>query len=210
MTTTIDLRGRTFGRLTPIEKAPPRKGRSMWLCLCECGNKTTVRAEHLKEGRSTSCGCFSKESHFKHGKTDTREYISWQSMKDRCLNSKCKQFYLYGARGITICDRWINSFEDFLADMGHRPKNTSIDRRDNEGNYEPGNCRWATPLQQVYNRRNTLFATVGGIRKPVKKWCEELKIASYVVARRRIRRGVPPDMAVTVKGHGLRGTPYHA
>lgn len=157
-----DLTGKKFGRLTVISfHEMMSTGHSRWLCRCECGNKKIVQYANLKSGSVQSCRCLNRESVRKSNSTHkmkgTSVYYAWNSMKQRCLNSSCRNYPLYGARGIFVCERWLESFENFYADMGDKtsPKH-SLDRINNDGNYEPGNCRWATAKEQSNNKRNNL------------------------------------------------------
>lgn len=146
-----------FGRLTVIERVGNDiRNQAVWACQCSCGNIVTVCGAKLRSGHTKSCGCLHKKTlsalRKTHGMSGTPEYNSWNSMKDRCRNKDNQDFKNYGGRGITVCDRWLNSFENFFADMGPKPSpNHSIDRKDNDGNYYPGNCKWSTILEQANN-----------------------------------------------------------
>jgi hypothetical protein len=138
----------------------------MWLCRCECGVEREVWDFSLVRGQSLSCGCLHKKLLVRrlttHAMTHSREYRIWRSMKQRCHNPKCSSYKYYGARGIKVCERWRNSFVDFYADMG--PSNgLEIDRINNDGNYEPSNCRWATREQQMRNKRPVTTCNNGHI-----------------------------------------------
>jgi hypothetical protein len=154
------LEGQVFGRLTVIERFRSRKGRVTWLCRCSCGKLRELPSNDLTTGHTTSCGCLRRErllaSNTTHGHSarsgNTPTYRSWKSMRLRCLNSGSTGYECWGGRGISIDPRW-DKFENFLADMGERPKGRTLDRIDVNGNYEPDNCRWATHMEQRMNQR---------------------------------------------------------
>lgn len=152
----LELEGQVFGRLTVLGRFRTTKTRTHWRCRCSCGKYTIVRVDSLTSGTSKSCGCLAEELHITHGHYRNNKhsptYSSWANMKKRCLSSKYPRYRDYGGRGITVCDRWLD-FNLFLEDMGLRPGGMSIDRLDNDGNYEPSNCKWSTPKQQANNRR---------------------------------------------------------
>lgn len=175
-----DLSGDVFGKVRVLGfggwkfREDGARRRALWNCECACGTRFVALGQTLMSGDTTSCGCVRREklrvigwNQATHGATrhgeDTPEHISWQAMKQRCLDPNKSNFRYYGGRGITICDRWLgdHGFENFLADMGPKPSPAySIDRIDNDGNYEPGNCRWATRSQQVRNRRAARLPSV--------------------------------------------------
>ena len=156
-----------FGRLV-VQWPAGRTGHNIcWLCLCDCGNIFTATCANI--GHSThSCGCLEQQNRVKHGiligvKKCPPEYVAWVCMKHRCSNPRNPEWRNYGGRGIKVCERWLESFENFFLDMGTRPSNLySIDRINNDGNYEPKNCRWATSKQQAANRRDLMLRDING------------------------------------------------
>lgn len=163
--TAKSLTGQVFGRLTVLERMEKRGHGYMWNCRCECGKQKAVRADHLKNGAVVSCGCYWQErriaSNTTHGMSNTRAYRIWKDMRNRCHYEKYPEWHLYGGRGIIVCQRWRDSFEAFIGDMGLPPDDRSIDRIDVNGNYEPGNCRWATALEQARNKRKKQATDLG-------------------------------------------------
>lgn len=160
-----DLTGKQFTRLTALRRTDEKAGgKYLWICLCQCGREVLVASSSLLIGNTRSCGCLKLEMARKRGRaskthghtingTATTEWRLWHAMRNRCQNPSNKDFKYWGARGIKVCDRW-QTFENFLADVGLKPHpSLSLDRIDNDGNYEPGNVRWATAKQQVANRR---------------------------------------------------------
>jgi hypothetical protein len=190
----IDLVGRRFGRLIVLSIAPKTTRMLKWNVRCDCGSERVVYGCHLKAGNTVSCGCkaASQKTRLRHGhwsgRRPTPEHATWAAMIQRCTNPKAPHYERYGGRGIAVCERWL-VFENFFADMGKRPSpKHSIDRKDNDGNYEPDNCRWATKLEQMRNTSVTRYLTHNGQTRPIGDWADEVGIAVRAIAK-RLRRG---------------------
>jgi hypothetical protein len=164
------LGGRRFGHLTVVSFVEIRQGNAYWLCHCDCGNESITAAHRLKRGGAQSCGCRQyngfKRSQLRHGDTVgrklTREWIAWVKMRDRCNNPKNNRYYCYGAIGVSVCELWNTDYASFLAHVGRKPTpRHTLDRWPNpNGNYEPGNVRWATAKEQANNKRKHTTGTL--------------------------------------------------
>lgn len=181
----VDMLGRKFGLLTVVEEAEERKdGKVCWICKCDCGNECTVIGKNLRNGNTQSCGCMKKSIGDKtrtHGMRNTRLYKIWHDMKRRCYDKRRKAYERYGGKGIQVCDEWKNDFMAFYnwaMDNGYQ-ENLTIDRIDNDGNYEPSNCRWATQKEQQNNRTNNRYVTYEG--------------ETMTVAQMEQKHGIPTD-----------------
>lgn len=168
-----------FGRFVVIGCDPDR--RNWFLCKCDCGNIKSVRCYSLKNGDSTSCGCFrlekNKAINTTHGMGRTREYAIWCGMKNRCNNPNVKAYPRYGGVGIMVCQEWQNSFENFYRDMGQCPKGFSIERKDNSLGYEPNNCIWADDFTQNQNKKNVRMVVVSGETMPWTVAAKRVKVS---------------------------------
>jgi hypothetical protein len=171
----LDLTGKKFGRLLGLRrvKNQPGYGQARWLFLCDCGTEKELFGYSVRHGQVQSCGCLRHEnmSRLKHGMTGQTEFNSWVSMRQRCNNPDDAAFRHYGGRGIAVCEAW-DEFFAFYADMGPKPEGASLERRDNDGGYTPGNCYWATRQQQIRNRRTTTFYEYEGERLSLQEWAE--------------------------------------
>ncbi len=186
-----DLTEQKFGRLIVVRKTGRDKwGSCEWLCQCSCGQEKIISGRHLCNERTSSCGCFGKEIHTKHGHNsggkESLTYNSWRSMVQRCTNPRSKGYSNYGGRGITVCKRWLK-FKNFLKDMGNRPENKTIDRINNDDEYCKENCRWATRKQQSMNKTNSLLITHNKKTQNLMEWAKELDI-SYNTLKSRLKR----------------------
>ncbi len=194
-----DLVGKRFGRLLVISRGESNwQGRTRWVCLCDCGKVTLVGLSQFYGNHTKSCGCLKHEKGLRinHGKTGSRTYICWQAMKRRCSLETCRQWKFYGGRGIKVCERW-QSFENFLADMGEKPTGLTLDRIDNNGDYEPSNCRWVSQSQNCRNRRNNRLLTLNGETLSVAGWADKLNIPQGRIMN-RVRRGWPAERILAV------------
>jgi hypothetical protein len=207
--------GDRYGRWSVLQELPDRRsptnGRAQRMveCRCECGTIRALMLESLRQATapSRSCGCIQRESAIKgghknrtHGQSKSITYSSWAEMKQRCYNKNDVSYGAYGNRDIQICERWRDSFEAFLADMGERPsKLHSIDRYpDNNGNYEPGNCRWATQKQQNRNRRSNVVLTFRGETMCISEWAERVGLPRKALEKRLNHHGFTVEQALTL------------
>lgn len=191
----IDFTGQRFGRLVVLGLETgntPSYEKIWWRCQCDCGNTTLSTRGMLQKGKQ-SCGCLLKER--QHGLSETPEYGVWKAMKDRCIREKNPQFKDYGGRGISVCGRWMDSFQNFLADMGPRPSDDlTLERIDNNGNYEPGNCRWATMTEQRRNTSRNVYLVYRGRRVTLME-LSEISGLAWMTLKGRLERGMSPEEA---------------
>ena len=188
----INMIGQKYAKLTVLSQVGVNKsGEKMYECLCECGNIKVIRGNSIRRGLTTSCGCYRSQyisnKNKSHEQCDNPTYKSWTAMKSRCLNPNTVAYQNYGGRGIKICDEWMD-FNNFLRDMGDKPKGKTLDRIDVNGNYEPSNCRWASVKEQNRNTRQNVMITYNGETLCMKEWAERLSI-SYPTLQSRIRSG---------------------
>jgi len=201
------MAGRVIGRLTVLGRSAKQPGddRPRWDCRCECGKVVRVGTGDITGRRRLSCGCLRMErviaARKTHGATfgggGTSEYRIWTGMKQRCLNPRNTMYGYYGGRGITVCERWRESFAAFLSDMGHRPSPLhTLERIDNDGPYSPDNCRWATWDEQGRNKRNSRLITFRGRTLTAFAWSREVPIPARTIMN-RLAAGWPADRILT-------------
>lgn len=197
----IDITGNKYHRLTVLSfHSKSSKNQSLWLCKCDCGKTTIAFGLNLKRGHTKSCGCLRLENSggFKHGGYKTKEHSTWRSMRARCYTVTFPFYYLYGGRGIKICERW-QDFTLFLQDMGQAPtKKHSIDRINPDGDYEPSNCRWATPREQANNKSKTKYFEFNGKVDTIPNHSRALGLSVKTVWRRIRISGLSVYEALTI------------
>lgn len=194
--------GEKYGYLSIVKEAeryvsPAGHEKRRVVCECECGSTAIVHLQSLRTGNTVSCGCYGRDRKVTHGLSATPTWQSWRSMCKRCLDPNNSDYHNYGGRGITVCQQWMQSFEAFLEDMGYRPDNCSLDRVDNDGNYEPNNCRWATRSEQQRNRSDNHSLTYNGKTFCIAEWAEVTGLPHWSI-RYRIKQGWTVGNALTM------------
>ena len=203
----LNLTGQKYGRLTVVKQSEYKNKKVYWLCKCDCGNFCKVPTGNLRSGNTTSCGCIHRDMMRKrlktHGHTNTRLYVIWSGVKDRCYNVHCKIYKYYGQRGIKLCDDWKDKFQSFYdwAISNGYDDTLTIDRIDANGNYEPNNCRFVTQKEQARNRRSNRNYTINGVTKCLKEWCEVLGL-NYRTVYSRLHYGWTIIEALQLKKRG--------
>lgn len=190
----IDLTGKTFGRLTVFKIFEKKyKDKYYWKCICKCGKQALVEGSKLRSGHTKSCGCITLCA---GGVSDTLVHVRWRAMLARCYNPKNRGYKNYGGRGITVCDSWRNDFWNFVNDMGEPKEGMTLDRVDNNGNYEPLNCRWVTMKEQNNNRRTNHKITAFGETLTLAQWSDRFKIDQVVLRRLIVEQKNLPEVAI--------------
>lgn len=197
-----ELTGRIFGKLRVLERAPSRNGNTHWTCKCACGERCCVSAQNLLRGVTKSCGCYRKEKLRKHGLSGTRTYVVWKAMHKRCTNPRDPAYENYGARGIQVCRRW-KDYALFLRDLGECPPGLTLERRDNNKDYAPANCYWATRLEQGANNRRNRLLTLHGETTHVAEWARRTGMSSNAIIM-RLKLGWTDEETLTAPLCGRR------
>lgn len=208
----IDLTGQRFGRLTAVSRAANKGNATMWLCRCDCGNEKAISAHHLSSGVTQSCGCKRRgiDGYLReHSLPDTakRLLLLWRGMKRRCYDSKTQYYAIYGGRGISVCDEWKDNFQAFYEwSMANGYKEEilpngrnkwMIDRINNDGNYEPSNCRWVDIQIQANNKRSNHLLDFNGKIQTITKWSKETGLSTQVIKHRIEKLGWSIEKALT-------------
>lgn len=193
-----DITGQKFERLTVVRRNGYLAKRIAWDCVCDCGGRTRTVGHRLIQGGVKSCGCLQDESRTKHGRYRETIYRIWEGMKSRCYNKKSTSYKNYGGRGITVCDKWKDDFESFVNDVGEMPtKKHWIERIKNNEGYYPGNCKWATPKEQLNNTRSNRMLTFNGTSRTLQQWSEFLNINRVTIISRIDYYGWSVEKALT-------------
>ena len=201
--------GQKYGKLLVVEdlgyfKTPNNENRRFFKCVCDCGTVVKVNGHLLTNGHKKSCGCLKGEIQrarsIIHNINNPKLLYVWRTMKQRCLVPTCKDYRLYGGRGIRICDEWLNDFFSFnsWAEKNGYKEGLMLDRIDNDGNYEPKNCRWATSVEQANNKRTNVFITLNGETNTLREWCTFINIR-YGTVEARLRRGWTIEQAFGIE-----------
>ena len=210
-----NLKDKKFNKLTVIDFAYNKNGRTYWKCRCDCGNITIVEAYKLKIGHTKACGCLGEYNRkylykhsIKHQMMNTRLYRIWQNMKRRCYTPSIDSYKYYGARGIKVCEEWLDKQNGFInfynwAMANGYKDNLTIDRIDVNGNYGPNNCRWATVKEQANNKRNNLFIQYKGEKHTIAEWSKILKIKRETI-RYRIKHNFPLEKVFSTENFGVQ------
>ncbi len=201
-----NLTNNVYNKLTVIRYAGIKNGKTAWVCNCECDKdninrkEIIVKSTHLKSGYTKSCGCLIGKSRIKHGMSKDKIHGIWCSMRERCNDSNNQAYHNYGGRGIKVCDRWlgVDGFQKFYEDMGDRPSSEyTLERRDNNENYCPENCYWATRIEQGRNKRNNVYIEYNGKNQTLSEWARETGFNQTMIAR-RLKNGWSIEEALTV------------
>lgn len=216
----IDLTGKRFGRLTVLERAPNHGKRTMWLCCCDCNTQKVVSSDELKSGKTQSCGCLHREISSKvlrrmrneqnaDGRSKTRLYKIWKGMKERCYRKTNADYNRYGGRGIQVCSEWRRdffAFKSWALSCGYSDGLT-IDRINNDGDYCPENCRWATISEQSNNRRSNVLLSAYGVTHTMAEWARVVGISTELIWY-RLNHGWPVEQAINIPAKKYRNQTY--
>lgn len=206
MTQMVDMAGTTWHGVRVLDRAGHHNGKPAWRCLCKCGEHFIADGTSLRLGKRKGCANCAKESAIrsatKHGDIGSREYVAYSAMKSRCYDSSNKRYARYGGRGIKVCDRWLESYQNFLEDMGRQPSaRHTLERINLDGHYEPSNCKWATMVEQANNRSNNTRIEIEGRTQTLTQWSRETGVNRTVILR-RMKRGLSGVALIKRLNHG--------